>query len=166
MSKYCSKFTMAGRIYKTDGFGFVFPRDSPLVPDVSRAILNVTEGDIMMEIERKWFGDQKPCLPQSEGVSSTSLNFSNFGGLFLITGTVSVFALLIYILVFLRKEWDDVRAATLDAGDRGGSFWDKAAALAKHYDSIKEKRGSGTARGNMEQELSCNGIISEGPQTR
>ncbi|KAG0470456.1 hypothetical protein HPP92_017156 [Vanilla planifolia] len=165
MSKYCSKFTMAGRIYKTDGFGFVFPRDSPLVPDVSRAILNVTEGDIMMEIERKWFGDQKPCLSQSEGVSSTSLNFSNFGGLFLITGTVSVFALLIYILVFLRKEWDDVRAATLDAGDRGGSFWDKAAALAKHYDSIKDKRGSGTARGNMEQELSCNGIISEGPQT-
>ncbi|KAL7166287.1 hypothetical protein ACSBR2_037043 [Camellia fascicularis] len=42
-AKYCSKYTMVGPTYKTDGFGFVFPIGSPLLHDVSRAILNVTE---------------------------------------------------------------------------------------------------------------------------
>ncbi|KAJ4833871.1 hypothetical protein Tsubulata_051240 [Turnera subulata] len=35
LSKYCSKYTMVDPKFKTDGFGFVFPRRSPLVSDIS-----------------------------------------------------------------------------------------------------------------------------------
>ncbi|KAL0330148.1 UNVERIFIED_CONTAM: Glutamate receptor 2.2 [Sesamum radiatum] len=35
LAKYCSEYTMVGPMYKTAGFGFVFPKGSPLVPDVS-----------------------------------------------------------------------------------------------------------------------------------
>ncbi|GKB20812.1 hypothetical protein Tco_0854735 [Tanacetum coccineum] len=43
LAKYCTKYTMTGPTYKTAGFGFAFPKGSPLVADVSRAILQVTE---------------------------------------------------------------------------------------------------------------------------
>ncbi|KAK6803436.1 hypothetical protein RDI58_001220 [Solanum bulbocastanum] len=45
LANYCLKFTTIGPTYKNDGFGFAFPIVSPLVPDVLRAVLNVTEGE-------------------------------------------------------------------------------------------------------------------------
>ncbi|OMO89095.1 GPCR, family 3 [Corchorus olitorius] len=45
LAKYCGKYTTIEPTYETDGFRFVFPRGSPLVADVSRAILNVTQGE-------------------------------------------------------------------------------------------------------------------------
>ncbi|XP_039797708.1 glutamate receptor 2.5-like [Panicum virgatum] len=53
MSKHCRNHSIIGRVYKTGGFGYVFPKGSPLVADVSRAILKVTEGDEIVGIERK-----------------------------------------------------------------------------------------------------------------
>ncbi|KAI3473032.1 hypothetical protein Pfo_030115, partial [Paulownia fortunei] len=85
LGKYCSKYTTAGPIYKADGFGFVFPIGSPLVPDASRAILNVTEGQKMVEIENKWLGDKTKC-PDSDTAlyPFKSLGLASFWGLFLI----------------------------------------------------------------------------------
>ncbi|KAJ6373288.1 hypothetical protein OIU76_027595 [Salix suchowensis] len=65
LSKYCSKYAKIDPTFKTDGFGFVFPKGSPLVPDVSRAVLNMTEGDKMKEIENAWFGKQSRCPDSS-----------------------------------------------------------------------------------------------------
>ncbi|EFH57289.1 hypothetical protein ARALYDRAFT_481829 [Arabidopsis lyrata subsp. lyrata] len=45
LSQYCSKYAMVEPTFKTAGFGFAFPKNSPLTGDVSRAILNVTQGD-------------------------------------------------------------------------------------------------------------------------
>ncbi|WOK94370.1 glutamate receptor 2.8-like [Canna indica] len=100
LKDYCGNYTMAGQTYKTGGFGFVFPKGSPLVSDLSRAILNLTEGDEMVEIERRWFGDQTSCTNQGSTLSSdsSSLDFNSFWGLFLITGTVSFVCCLIYLL--------------------------------------------------------------------
>ncbi|KAJ9184132.1 hypothetical protein P3X46_007903 [Hevea brasiliensis] len=55
-------------------FDEAFRKGSPLVPDVSRAILNVTEVDKMKEIEQAWFGKQSSSCPDaSTSVSSNSL---------------------------------------------------------------------------------------------
>ncbi|XP_040374512.1 glutamate receptor 2.9-like isoform X3 [Rosa chinensis] len=43
LKKNCSKYTMVGPTYKTDGFGFAFPSRSSLVSYMSRAIFNVTQ---------------------------------------------------------------------------------------------------------------------------
>lgn len=127
--EHCQKFAMVGPTYKTDGFGFVFPRGSPLVPDISRAILNVTEGNEMKAIENKWFGDQVTCPGDVNNFSSSSLNFRSFGGLFLITGVVSSLALLIFLVTFFYKERGGLRAAATET-----SFWKKLVAWYQHYD--------------------------------
>ncbi|GMQ07870.1 hypothetical protein CsSME_00051874 [Camellia sinensis var. sinensis] len=81
LAKYCSKYTMVGPIYRTAGFGFAFPKGSPLVPDVSRAILNVTEGEDMTRIQRQWFGEEANCAEQEGSkVVSDSLTLDSFKG--------------------------------------------------------------------------------------
>lgn len=104
LGKYCSKYTMVESIYKTDGFGFVFPIGSPLVSDVSRAILNVIEGKKMKEIENAWLGNQNNCTNSNNQVSSTSLSLASFWGLFLIAGVASLLSLIISMSMFLYKE--------------------------------------------------------------
>ncbi|KAG6409700.1 hypothetical protein SASPL_127742 [Salvia splendens] len=109
LAKYCSKYVMVGPTYKTDGFGFAFPLGSPLVPDISRAILNVTEGKKMMEIEKNWFENDTKCADFSEFSSSNSLGIESFWGLFMIVGIAGVLALIIYATSFLYENWHVVR---------------------------------------------------------
>jgi ionotropic glutamate receptor len=82
----------------------VFPRGSPFVADVSRAILNVTEGEKKKEIENAWLGKDSNCLDSNPKVSSDSLSLSNFWGLFLIAGVASLSALIVSVCMFLYKE--------------------------------------------------------------
>ncbi|CAN6449575.1 unnamed protein product [Victoria cruziana] len=93
LAKYCDGFAMAGPVYRAEGFGFVFPKGSPLVPDVSRAILNVIEGAKMMEIDDTLFN--QTCLKVGKKVDSDRLSVSRFWGLFLLTGITSVLALVV-----------------------------------------------------------------------
>jgi glutamate receptor, ionotropic, plant len=84
-------------------FEQAFPKGSPLVPDISRAILNITDGDDIIQIEKKWIGDQN-CQNNGSIMESNSLNFLSFWGLFLITGVVSTISLLISIIISLCKK--------------------------------------------------------------
>ncbi|CAA2992720.1 glutamate receptor -like [Olea europaea subsp. europaea] len=95
LKKYDSQYKMVGPTYRTDGFGFAFPAHSPLTSYFSRAILAVTQGPNMTSIERTNFG---PGYSSQDPLSSTvsqqtsSLTFYNFGGLFIIVGSVTLFA--------------------------------------------------------------------------
>ncbi|TVU28854.1 hypothetical protein EJB05_20389, partial [Eragrostis curvula] len=138
LSQYCDGYTMAGPIYKTDGFGFVFPRGSPMTPDVSRAVLTLAEGEQMAQIEKKWFGEPGVCPSQgaSAAVGSSNLSFQSFGGLFLITGVVSGLMLLIYLATFFYRERDELRAAEEAVGSGSGSpSLRRLRAWMQHYDS-------------------------------
>ncbi|CAL9761895.1 unnamed protein product [Musa acuminata subsp. burmannicoides] len=99
LKDYCDNYTMAGQTYKTGGFGYAFPKGSPLASDLSRAILNITEGEEMTEIERRWFGDQTSCPNQGSTLSSDTdrLDFKSFWGLFLITGAVSMLCCIVFL---------------------------------------------------------------------
>ncbi|KAH7523908.1 hypothetical protein FEM48_Zijuj06G0062000 [Ziziphus jujuba var. spinosa] len=77
----------------------VFPRGSPLVGDVSRAILKMIEGKKMKEIEDAWFV-KNSCSTTKD---SFSLGLNNFWGLFLIAGIASLSALIICAAIFLYK---------------------------------------------------------------
>ncbi|PON89445.1 Ionotropic glutamate receptor [Trema orientale] len=105
LARYCSKYTMVDPTFKTDGFGFVFPRSSPLVPDVSRAILEVTEGEILKKIENKWLGTTTNCPdPNTVQLISSNISLESFWGLFLIAGITSLFALAVYVAMFMYGE--------------------------------------------------------------
>ncbi|KAG5601876.1 hypothetical protein H5410_033246 [Solanum commersonii] len=81
LNKYCRKYIMVGQTYKAAGFGFAFPKGSPLVPYVSRAVLKVMEGEFMNNIIQKWFGNETDCPQKDE---TDSLTLDSFKGLFLI----------------------------------------------------------------------------------
>uniref|UniRef100_A0ACD5XS88 Uncharacterized protein n=1 Tax=Avena sativa TaxID=4498 RepID=A0ACD5XS88_AVESA len=104
LAKHCKGYTMVGPIYKSEGFGFAFPKRSPLVYDFSRAILSITEGDAIIQIERKWVGNQHACQNDGPIIGSSRLKFKNFSGLFLLTGVASTSALLIALVMFLYKK--------------------------------------------------------------
>ncbi|KAJ0030050.1 hypothetical protein Pint_12576 [Pistacia integerrima] len=102
LGKYCSKYTMIEPSFNTAGFGFAFPLGSPLVHDVSKAILNITEGQKMNKIEDAWF-KKNSCPDPSTLVSSQSLGLDSFWGLFLIAGTTSILALIIFMVTFVYE---------------------------------------------------------------
>ncbi|XP_030955051.1 glutamate receptor 2.8-like isoform X3 [Quercus lobata] len=133
LAKYCSKYTMVGPIYKTDGFGFAFRQRSPLVPYISKAIFNVTQDKDKIEaIEKKYFSSQTACEGQSTTISSysQSLGVDSFGGLFLITGITSIVSLLINVFNFIYSHWP----VSNDNNSTGNSFWSKIVEMAKHFD--------------------------------
>ncbi|MQL98540.1 hypothetical protein Taro_031252 [Colocasia esculenta] len=145
MADHCKGFMEVGPISKTDGFGFVsvFPRGSPIVPEISRAILNITEGTNKLQGIETWLGKKAICSDQAEALNSNRLSFGSFWGLFLITGGVSFLALFIYFATFVHKNWDDLRSATST-----GSLWERMKACGRHYDqkdrsSHTFKEGSG-----------------------
>ncbi|KAL5973938.1 hypothetical protein ACLOJK_030597 [Asimina triloba] len=133
LGKYCGQYTMVGPTYKTDGFGFVFPRGSPLARDFSQAILKIREGKEMREIEGKWFpkGDQSECLKPSMSIESNSLSLDSFFVVFLITGAASALSLLISTIAFLHGN----RHVLSNPSDPArSSVWHRTLDLLKHFD--------------------------------
>ncbi|MED6218042.1 hypothetical protein PIB30_023283 [Stylosanthes scabra] len=105
MASYCSKYTIMGPTYRSEGFAFAFRRGSPLAAEVSRAILNLTElnRDMMIRIEEKWFKNESNCPQPSnyDDNSNNSLDLDGFRGLFMVAGLASSSALIIHAAVFL-----------------------------------------------------------------
>ena len=79
-----------------------FPKGSPLAADISRAILNVTQGDKMKTIESAWF-NRSSCPDSTTQVSSNSLGLESFWGLFVVVGVSSLLALMIFSITFLYQ---------------------------------------------------------------
>ncbi|KAH6793348.1 hypothetical protein C2S52_003825 [Perilla frutescens var. hirtella] len=98
LSKYCHKYTMINPTHKTSGFGFAFRKGSPLVSDVSTAILKLKEDGTMERITKTWFGPEG-C----SAVGIESLNLDRFTGLFLIAGLSSSTALTVFLSTFLYE---------------------------------------------------------------
>lgn len=103
LKTYGSNFTMTPQLNRTGGFGFAFPKGSPYVTDLSKAILKLTESDEMNMIERKWFGDADNDGAMQDGgpFTSNSLSFSSFWGLFLITGATSLLCCVVHLAYFI-----------------------------------------------------------------
>ncbi|XP_044463536.1 glutamate receptor 2.2-like [Mangifera indica] len=141
LGKYCSKYSMVDPTFKTAGFGFAFPLGSPLVADVSRAILNVTEGPKMNEIEDAWF--KKNNCPDPSSLVSSRLGLNSFWGLFLIAGIASILTLIISMAIFLHKHRE-----VLKESNPRSSLWTRVRTLLGIFVSrdltshtFKEKTG-------------------------
>uniref|UniRef100_A0A0D6QSG0 Glutamate receptor n=1 Tax=Araucaria cunninghamii TaxID=56994 RepID=A0A0D6QSG0_ARACU len=95
VSTHCG-YTTIGPTYRTGGFGFVFPKGSSFVSDVSKAVLDLSESSEMQRIQNKWF-NMTACTKAGAQVDSDRLSMESFWGLYLLTGTASVVALLLCI---------------------------------------------------------------------
>ncbi|XP_023546351.1 glutamate receptor 2.8-like [Cucurbita pepo subsp. pepo] len=113
VARYPSIYFIGSSQYNSAGFGFAFTKGSSLVDDMSEAVLKVVQGKKINEINEKWFGKSLSFQFGSGGdgdgdgseASSSSLDLSYFSSLFLITASVSIFALTFYFFrYFIRNQ--------------------------------------------------------------
>ncbi|XP_059065434.1 glutamate receptor 3.2 [Cryptomeria japonica] len=105
MSHHCGEFDIVGRPFYRGGFGFLFAKGSPVLPEMTSAVLNITQNKTELEnIRSRWFGPYSSSSSQSCNGESTSnlheregsdieqLSPRSFWGLFIIL-SVTYFAL-------------------------------------------------------------------------
>ncbi|KAI3887063.1 hypothetical protein MKX03_023027 [Papaver bracteatum] len=85
LAKYCHQYALVGPVYKTGGFGFAFSKGSPLVSDISEAILILRENEGITKLEQTWFGNHEGCSDPNATAYKTSLNLNSYYILFIIT---------------------------------------------------------------------------------
>jgi hypothetical protein len=99
----------------------VFPQYSPLVHNLSVAILNLTSGDEGSQIQAEWFGTAKD-LP-SYGIPNTDsapLTLRSFSGLYITTVCISALMLLISIARSVHAKYTKVRDSDMQSADGDG----------------------------------------------
>ncbi|KAM4092980.1 hypothetical protein ACB094_06G080800 [Castanea mollissima] len=116
LAKYCKGFTIAGPTYKVGGFGFAFPKGSPLVSSITEALLKVSESGRLHELENNMIAAAK-CEDVEPDKETPSLSPNSFLVLFILSGGTSTVALLVYIFCLdksmLRRKimWRLMKAA-------------------------------------------------------
>ncbi|WCJ32838.1 glutamate receptor 2 [Euphorbia peplus] len=95
------EFSIIGQEFTKSGWGFAFPRDSPLALDMSTAILKLSENGDLQRIHDKWLMGSA-CSSASTKLEVDQLALRSFSGLFAICGIACLIALLIY---FWRMFW-------------------------------------------------------------
>ncbi|EOY13170.1 Glutamate-gated kainate-type ion channel receptor subunit glur5, putative [Theobroma cacao] len=96
LARYCNTFTMAGPTYKVGGYGFVFPKGSPLLHSVTEALLNLSETGKLRELENSMIAAQN-CTEVGIREDINSLSPDSFWALFSLTGCISTLALIVYV---------------------------------------------------------------------
>ncbi|KAK4492159.1 hypothetical protein RD792_002956 [Penstemon davidsonii] len=85
-----------------------FQKGSPIVHDMSRAIVELREKGRLQELENKWFTNRSPLLsPDSEGSEPSqfnTLNLDSFLGLFLLSGISKAIAIIVFFFYLIRKK--------------------------------------------------------------
>ncbi|KAF6175777.1 hypothetical protein GIB67_035904 [Kingdonia uniflora] len=103
MSNTKCKFKIVGQEFTKSGWGFAFPRDSPLAVDLSTAILQLSENGALQKIHDKWLSRTKCSTQANQEVNATQLNLTSFWGLFVICGIACFIALLIFSIRVIRQ---------------------------------------------------------------
>ncbi|XP_022763797.1 glutamate receptor 3.2-like isoform X2 [Durio zibethinus] len=101
LSDHC-EFSIRGQEFTKRGWGFAFPRDSPLAIDISTAILALSENGELQKIHDKWLS-RRACSSESSEAEIEQLDLQSFWGLFLICGIVCILALLVYFWSIFRQ---------------------------------------------------------------
>ncbi|KAH7659824.1 Periplasmic binding protein-like I protein, partial [Dioscorea alata] len=85
--------------YQLGGFGFAFPKGSPLAVGISKAILELSEDGVLKYLENKWFSFSFTNYPSPEKTrSKDSLSLDHLWGLFIIAGAITTFIFLFFHL--------------------------------------------------------------------
>ncbi|XP_047336098.1 glutamate receptor 2.8-like [Impatiens glandulifera] len=100
LSRYCKSFMEAGPTHQIGGYGFVFPKESPELPDINEALMQVIENGQLKELEDNMVASQKCVDPERS--DSLSLGPGSFWGLFLLSGSISTVVLAIYLTSMYR----------------------------------------------------------------
>ncbi|KAL5557361.1 hypothetical protein UlMin_039597 [Ulmus minor] len=96
------QFSIVGQEFTKAGWGFAFPRDSPLAVDMSTAFLKLSENGDLQRIHDKWLM-RSACTSQSTKLEVHRLQLKSFWGLFVLCGIACLLALFIYLIQIIRQ---------------------------------------------------------------
>ncbi|KAH7669334.1 glutamate receptor ionotropic plant protein [Dioscorea alata] len=119
LSTQCG-YTIVGSEFTKSGWGFAFPRDSPLAIDMSTAILALSENGDLQKIHDKWL-TRGACSSTTDELDSNRLNLSSFWGLFLICGIACFIALLVYLVQMVRQFIRHSVGEEISSSERGST---------------------------------------------
>ncbi|XP_022968958.1 glutamate receptor 3.2-like isoform X1 [Cucurbita maxima] len=97
LAEYCD-YSTKGQQFTKSGWGFAFPRDSPLAGDLSTAILALSENGGLQKIHDQWFS-RKSCSSGDSNLDQEQLHLQSFIGLFSICAGVCFFALFLHFFL-------------------------------------------------------------------
>ncbi|KAL0352529.1 UNVERIFIED_CONTAM: Glutamate receptor 3.3 [Sesamum calycinum] len=147
------KFRIIGQEFTKSGWGFAFPRDSPLAIDLSTAILTLSENGDLQRIHDKWLTTSS-CSSDNTELESDRLHLKSFWGLYLLCGIACFIALLIYFLQIVNK----FRKASPDdvIDGQGSSRSKRLQTLLSLIDEKEDQSRSDRKRRKLERSLSEN----------
>eukprot|EP01018_Ginkgo_biloba_P023147 Gb_28364 [translate_table: standard] len=110
MGNNCGKFRTVGQTFYKGGFGFLFTKGSPVVPDMTAAVLTLTQNRTeIKKIKKNWFHlNSTSCadsIDREEIDEGNQLSPKSFWGLFLITASVYLFS----IGAYFKSKLDEIR---------------------------------------------------------
>ncbi|XP_027918723.1 glutamate receptor 3.6-like isoform X2 [Vigna unguiculata] len=96
------EFSIAGQEFTKSGWGFGFPRESPLAVDMSTAILKLSESGDLQRIRDKWL-TRRACSSEGAIQSNDRLELKSFWGLYLLIGMACFVALLCHVIRLMYR---------------------------------------------------------------
>ncbi|KAG4993717.1 hypothetical protein JHK86_030544 [Glycine max] len=136
LSSRCD-LTVVGQEFTRNGWGFAFPRDSPLAVDLSTAILQMIDNGDLQRIHDKWLLSSA-CLSQGAKLEVERLQLKSFWGLYVICGLACLLALLVYLIQIWRQYHKHYVSEELDSSD-GQSLGSKSSRLKTFLSFADEK---------------------------
>ncbi|XP_047170891.1 glutamate receptor 3.6-like [Vigna umbellata] len=96
------EYSIVGKEFTKSGWGFGFPRESPLAVDMSTAILKLSESGDLQRIHDKWLTGMA-CSSEGAKESIDRLGLKSFWGLYLLSGIACFIGLLCYVIRLIYR---------------------------------------------------------------
>ncbi|KAL4324901.1 hypothetical protein GQ457_11G004020 [Hibiscus cannabinus] len=111
LEKYRPHYSMIGPVMPTtNGFGFAFPKGSAMAVDISKEIAKLREDGRLQVIENAWFKSPTTGFDSGDGSGSVNpLTVGDFRGLFLISGSFTALAFMLFFASLLYKNLSIMR---------------------------------------------------------
>ncbi|CAA3025125.1 glutamate receptor [Olea europaea subsp. europaea] len=151
LSSQC-KFRIVGQTFTKSGWGFAFPRDSPLAIDLSTAILSLSENGDLQRIHDKWL-TKSTCSSDNTEIESDRLELKSFWGLYLLCGMACIIALVIYFVQIVRKYRQWVAAESI-SGEQGTPHSRRLRTLLSLMDEKHDQSSRDAKRRKIDRSLS------------
>ncbi|KAK4478598.1 hypothetical protein RD792_014086 [Penstemon davidsonii] len=134
LSYYPNKYKETDKTSPSEGFAYVFEKGSPLVADVSRAVIKLTDNGRLLEIKQQWI---KEVNNEQKNKDSFELaaSLEDFKALYGISVGIVATCLLVFIATYLYTNRDFVQRIS----NSNTTFWSKARAIGKHFDQRDPK---------------------------
>ncbi|XP_011083927.1 glutamate receptor 2.7-like [Sesamum indicum] len=105
LATYCKGYTISGPSIKLGGFGFVFPKGSPLAVDISEAILKLTQSGHVNTLEKNMlYPSNCTSSTNSDEADDMKLGPEPFSGLFQVLGGIIGVAFFISVIRLVRTK--------------------------------------------------------------